>query len=194
MGFSASWIAVRGLAAEAAAEALGLEVAGGSGHRDPEGKTSLASLSNGWTVVWFDRDIGAAFKAPVLALARHGPAVACAIEDHVMFSEARGYADGAEIWRVTWDCEKQDDEPTAVGDLPAAYAGILAKAIEEQAAPDNQDVDILWDVPADLAKSICGFRHDESIAEGETFLELRRPGGRGGAEGGGFWRRLFGAR
>lgn len=203
MGFSASWIAVKGLAAETAIEALGLEVVS-EGNPYPEGDVSIAALANGWTVVWFEQDVEAAFGAPARVLLPHGPAVACAVEEHVMFSEARGYADGAETWRVTWDCEKQDDEPTAAGDLPAAYAGVLAKAIEEQAAPDNQGVDMLWDVPPDLAKSICGFRHDESLPDGSTFIQLRRTSHHGASHqpagearnqaGGGFWRRLFGGR
>lgn len=178
---------------------MGLEIVS-EGHAEPEGEVSLASLANGWTVIWFERDLEAAFKAPAAELARHGPAVACAVEEHVMFSEARGYADGEESWRVTWDCEAEGDEPETSGEVPAAYAAILATAIDERAKPGNEDVDFLWDVPPDLAKSICGFRHDEPLADGATFVELRRARLVRKAQeapreaGGGFWRRLFGGR
>lgn len=203
MGFSASWIAVQGLAPEVAIEALGLEVVS-EGNPYPEGEISLAALANGWTVVWFERDLEAVFTAPGHALAQHGPTVACAVEEHVMFSEARGYADGAETWRVAWDCEEDRNEPATSGDVPAAYAAILAQAVAEQAKPGNEIVDFLWDVPPELAESICGFRHDKTVGDGSTFIELRRARGHSsrrqmtgevrGQASGGFWRRLFGRR
>ena len=195
MGFSASWIAVRGLKPDAALEALGLEIVS-QGHAHPEGRYSLVELASGWTVVWFE-DVDAAFKADGRILAQLGEAVACSVEEHVMVSEARGYVDGKEAWRVRRDAD--DDDLETSGDVPARYAAIRDAALAEQAKDDNDDVDLLWEVPPDLAKAICGFRHDEMVGPGETFLELRRAkrGHRGGgapASSGGFWRRLFGGR
>jgi len=201
LGFSNSWIAVQGLTPEAVLEELRLEVVS-EGNTYPEGEVNLAKLANGWMVVWFERDCEAAFKPPAVNLARHGPAVACAVEDHVMFSEARGYAAGVEAWRVTHDCEEEDRHLATSGDVPAAYATIRASALKEQDKDENEDVDLIWDVPPNLAKSICGFRHDEHLPDGATFVELRRVKGSGGGQrgggeaptGGGFWKRLFGGR
>jgi hypothetical protein len=196
LGFAASWFAVQGLAPQTALEVLDLEVIS-EGNEYPEGQFSLVELANGWTVVWFERDCEAAFRAPVIMLAQQGPAVACGVEEHVMFSEARGYVDGKEIWRVTRNSEEADDLE-ASGDLPPAYAAIRDAAVASQHEDGNDDVDLIWDVPPDLAKSICGFRHDEQPDGGATFLELRRakgaPGAAAPATSGGFWRRLFGGR
>lgn len=202
MGFSNSWIAVQGLTLETVLDELNLEMVS-EGNKHPEGQVSLAKLANGWTVVWFD-SFEAAFRAPAVNLARQGAAIACAIEDHVMFSEARGYAAGVEVWRVTHDCEEEDRHLATSGDVPAAYAAIRASALKEQAKDENEDIDLIWDVPPDLAKSICGFRHDGDVLDGVTFMELRRTKGSGGdgggsrggvaPAGGGFWKRLFGGR
>lgn len=199
MGFSDSWIAVKGLAPETIIEELALEsVDERDAHRGIE--IVVLCLANGWTVSWFTRDFEAAFKAPAVTLAQHGPAVACAVEEHVMFSEARGYVDGAETWRVTWDCEARAEAPAVSGDVPAAYVAISSAAIAEQAKDENQGVDMIWDVPADLAKSVCGFKHDEPFGSDTTVLRLRRTkrgrpaGERGASTGGGFLRRLFGGR
>jgi len=187
LGFSNSWIAVKGLAPDVAIEELGLEVVS-EGHEHPEGNFSLLRLANDWTVVWFESGCEAAFKGPVVKLARHGPAVACGVEDHVMFSEARGYIDGKEAWRVTRDAEASDEIEIS-GDVPPTYGGLLAAAIAGRDEDENEGVDLLWEVPPDLAQSICGFRHDVIQTDGSTFVELRRARR---AAGGGFWRRLFG--
>jgi len=194
VGFSCSWIAIRGLPPETAIAELGLEIVS-KDNEYPEGDFSLLSLASGWTVVWFEDGHDAVFKAPAVALARHGPAVACGVDEHVMISEARGYVEGRETWRVTRDGEVNDGLETS-GDLPAAYAAIRDRAIAEQDDDENQDVDMLWEVPPELAKSICGFRHDELREDGETFIELRRARAQDGRASGkpGFFARLFGGR
>jgi len=73
--------------------------------------------------------------------------------------------------------------------VPPTYGGLLAAAIAGRDEDENEGVDLLWEVPPDLAQSICGFRHDVIQTDGSTFVELRRARR---AAGGGFWRRLFG--
>jgi hypothetical protein len=94
VGFSAGWFAVQGAPRDEVLAAVGLEPAGERAD-GPDFRFGLAELPRGWTLVWFHEDLETAFKHAV-ALSRHGPAVACAIEEHVMFSEARGFAEGAE--------------------------------------------------------------------------------------------------
>lgn len=55
-------------------------------------------------------------------------------------------------------------------------------------------VDVIFDVPVELAKSICGFRHDEEPPGAVLFQELRRARGPAGPRKPGLLARLFGAR
>ena len=90
MGFSHSWIAVRGLTPAQATEALGMEV---EEVRAPEEMTAdglyVGLMPNGWLIALTDRRANA-FEGPLVDLAKFGPAVACQVNERVMYSEARG--------------------------------------------------------------------------------------------------------
>lgn len=196
MGFSASWCAVQGAQREDVLATLGLEP---TGKRDdfPDFRISLAELPGNWLLVWYERDLKTAFRNAA-DLSRHGTAVACAIEEHVMFQEARGYADGAEVWRVTHDPNEGESiyHLETTGAPPAQLAKIHADLKAEQDAEGGEDagVDLICDVPLTLAKSICGFKHDDDPPDGVAFEELRRAKGSAGSAKPGFLARLFGAR
>lgn len=186
MGLSHSWIAVRGLAP---ADALGALKAEAGAEVEPEDFSmsfGLGVLPGGWLLVVSD-NFDAAFKGRLAPLAQMGPAVACAVEEHVMVSEARGYEGGAEIWRVVRDPEEDEEGLSVVGD-PPGFEAIRRAAQQEQEA--EGDADFLFDVPADIAASICGFKLGESEPEGFRYTELRPV--RTAVTG--FFARLFGRR
>jgi hypothetical protein len=176
MGFSHSWVAVRGCSPAAVIEALGFEE---TGDTDPvlPGRLGVAELPGGWTIL-VSADFDGAFKkwAPALvALGRE--AVACAEEEHVMYAEARGYDAGAESWRVVRDCTKEPFSYVEVtGAPPPQFEGIRTKAFAQQAAEGGDDagVDMIFEIPPQLAHSVCGFRLGEDPPEGVVFAELRR--------------------
>lgn len=194
MGFSSSWFAVRGVSREDLLTALSC---GPSGRRadHPDFRLCIAALPQDWQLVWLDRDLEQAFR-DITALSAATAGVACAIEEHVMVSEARGYANGAEVWRVIHDPEAGESiyHFEAKGTPPPQLVGILATAKAEQAAEggEDADIDLIFDVPTNLAKSLCGFKHDEEPADGVVFEELRRVKGKGGGGKPGFFARLFG--
>ena len=193
MGFSHSWIAVQGLAPEPALETLGMEV---EEARAPEDMTAdglyLGIAPNGWLIALTDRRANA-FEGQLAELAKFGPAVACEVNESVMYSEARGYDDGSESWRVVYDCEEGPDALRVTGNPPAQFHEIRRKAEAEQEAEggEDADVDVLFEIPALLAQSICGFMLGESEPEGFRYLKLRRIGGEPERRPG-FFARLFG--
>ena len=199
MGFAMSWIAVRGRDRDDALRELGLE-------REtevtdfPPRAMSVSPLAGGWLLFVADRDLEAAFEPRFTDLSRVGSAVACAVEEHVMFQEARGYRDGIEVWRVTHDCNKEGRlyHLEVTGDPPSELEAIRRTAIANQDAEGGQQagVDFLSDVPLDLAKAICGFKHDDDWPEGMGFSQLFRPRAAAApkADGPGFLQRLFGRR
>lgn len=190
MGLSHSWIAVKGASREAALQSLGMEADREIGDGFPR-KVGIAELPGAWLLV-VTTDSERAFKPPFVELARLGPAVACGEDEHVMFSEARGYDDGREAWRVVRDSSEEPYCHVAVsGNPPAELERIRKEHFAKQDAEGGEDagVDCIFEIPPRLAQSICGFRIAEEL-EGVSFTELRRAG----AKNGGFLQRLFGRR
>lgn len=193
MGFSHSWIAIQGLASERAIEALVMEVEEECAPEDVTGDGLYLGIApNGWLIALTDRRANA-FEGGLADLAKFGPAVACEINEHVMYSEARGYDGGSESWRVVYDCEEGPDALRVTGNPPAQFSEIRHKAEAEQEAEggEDADVDVLFDIPALLARSICGFMLGECEPEGFRYLKLRRIGGEPERRPG-FFARLFG--
>jgi len=196
MGFAISWMAVQGCDPVQAAEALGLALDDGDPWDFPDGDC-IGELPGGWVIVWIE-DFDALRKGRYAPLLQFGPAVACAVEEHVMVQEARGYRDGAEVWRVTHDPNEGESlyHLDVAGEPPTNLEAIRSAAFKEQEAEGGEDagVDLISDVPLDLAKSICGFKHDFDPPEGATFRGLRKARRRPvpGAAKPGFFARLLG--
>jgi hypothetical protein len=199
MGLAMSWIAVRGRDRDDVLRELGLE-------SEPEvtdfppGGLSVSPLAGGWLLFVADRDLDAAFEPRFTDLSRGGSAVACVVEEHVMFQESRGYRDGVEAWRVTHDCNMEGGlyHLEVTGDPPSELEAIRRTEVANQDAEGGQQagVDFLADAPLDLAKAICGFKHDDEWPEGMGFSRLFRPRAAAAPKAGGpsFLQRLFGAR
>jgi hypothetical protein len=162
MGYSLSWAAIKNGKPEAIHSLLGLrptEV----WVRIHESKTVGASLPTGWYLVSFRRkELGADILTKLSSMAE---VVYCFVEDHVMFSRASGWKDGKFLWSVTHDCEKGNYHLEIKGDAPLSLKGIRAKLVSEQdeAGGEKADVDYVYDAPAELAKDLTGFRHDQGM-------------------------------
>jgi hypothetical protein len=198
MGISNSWFAVRGCARDEALGQLGFETGPEiGGDWPPRGRFAVGELPGGWLLL-ISPDLKDAFSDRFVALSAGRDAVACAVEEHVMYQEARGYRDGAEVWRVVHDCNKGESvfHLEVAGAPPGPFEDIRTKAVAEQEAEggEDADVDLICDVPLDLAKSICGFKHDDEWPKTLSFTVLTRAGApRAASEGKpGLFARLFG--
>ena len=197
MGFSCSFLAAKGRSKAEILESLGWSDSGVAVEW-PEGRdTFCADLPGGWIVVW-SNDYDYVTKALLAAASNGGEAVGWRVEEHVMVSDAWGFRDGTEIWSIFYDCEKhQSGGLAASGELPAEFAGILEVARAEQAEKD--DADYVYDVPADVAAALCGFRYDQLEFDwgAPAFTALRRlpsGGGRDTSKKESFFGKLFGGR
>ena len=199
MGVSNSWFALRGCTRDDALGRLGFETGSEIGDDwPPGGRFVVGELPDGW-VLFIAPGLDDAFEARFAELSAGGEAVACAIEEHVMYQEARGYRDGAEVWRVVHDPDKGESlfHLEVTGAPPAPFEDLRKTAVAKQQAEGGEDagVDLISDVPLDLAKSICGFKHDDEWPKGLSFslLERARPERRPADAGKpGFFARLFG--
>lgn len=186
MGFSLAWAAVHGRTPEALMEALGLQPGAGSG-RD---RAYVGELPEGWALYVdkdFERGFGQALDRLVALGAR---TIACRQEDRVMYAEARAYEGAQEIWRIVRDSERDPWlHVEASGTPPAQYEAIRARYFADQEAEggEDADVDLLYEIPLELARSICGFRPGETEEPELTAVAAPKA-----AAGGGFFARLFG--
>ena len=105
MGIKHSWIAIQGLKPEQALAALEMEVAEVIPPNYLPDGIGMAELPDDWLLFVADRKFSA-LEGKLVALASFGPAVACDISEVVMCSEAHGFENGKEVWRVAYDCEK----------------------------------------------------------------------------------------
>jgi len=175
MGFSVSWIGVQGASKEDVLTRLNLI---DTGRPDPESRARLAcaTLPSGWTVIYSNR-FDYASPQRIAAASAGAFALGCAVEEHVMFSEAWAYRDGEAVWRVSHDCEKGLYDLTVVGELSAQAEAVRARLIGEQdeAGGEKADVDHVFEIPIEIAATVCGFRHDALPVDGEpVFTELEQ--------------------
>ncbi len=162
MGYSLSWAALKNGSLETICSACNLR-ATGQLEEIPESNIVAAETSTGWHLVLYNRsDIDDRILAK---LSSEGEVVSCFVEDRVMFSSASGWNRGKQIWRVLHDCEKGRYHLEITGTAPAALADIRKRLTEAQNADGGEkaDVDHIYDIPAELARTLTDFRHDQDI-------------------------------
>jgi hypothetical protein len=162
MGFSISWLAVRGK--DRAAILSTLRLAGTGEYEEiPESLFQAAELANGWYLVVADGCAYAEGEAPLDDLSKGGEIVTCSVEEHVMWSSATGWKNGKQIWSIVHDAQKNSDHLHAKGELPPVFAGVRDNLIRAQR--NDSDVDYIFDIPVQVAEAITGFKYDQSVAE-----------------------------
>src|SRR5690242_11866617 len=106
MGFSLSWLAVRGREAASVRRVLG--VCGTGRHEQiPESPLLGADLPTGWYLVLANR-CNLEETQPLSELSSGGEVVTCFVEEHVMYSRASGWKDGRRVWSITHDLQRGD--------------------------------------------------------------------------------------
>lgn len=171
MGYAISWLAVNGKAPEALLHELGLAP---TGEIEEYGKSRFTgrTLSTGWFLLVMNR-CDSKFITPesLRSISSACEAIACSIEEHVMFCSSELWRDGVQIWRIEHDAQQSIDHISASGLLPDDYAAIEREAAEQQkqAGGKKADTDYFFEIPLQTAKRFVGFKHDEVCLEDESF-------------------------
>lgn len=174
MGYSLTWLAARGRTPEEVRTALGLRL---TDQREEIAESPLSAITmpGGWYVVVANEFDGSFADEPVLARLSDGSSevVTCFVEEHVMASEACEWKAGKKLWRVSHQSYQGIFHLDADGQLPATFEKLLGEARSQQEnVGQTANVDHMFDVPVEIAKSRTGFRHDEGDqghAEKEPF-------------------------
>lgn len=170
MGYSVSWLAVRGKDANLVRQQLGLQQ---TGQREeiPESPVLGSDLPTGWYLVFANR-CDYAENAGLDRLSVDCEVVACSVEEHVMVSAASGWKDGRNTWAITHDSQRGPEDLEVEGEPPSVFSAIRERLNAQQA--ERGDADYIFDIPVEVAESLTGFRHDEDIehAAAEPFEVL----------------------
>src|SRR4030095_10096554 len=165
MGYSQSWLAVKGKPPAAVLETLGLR---DTGTREAIAESPIvgAELPSGWYLVVADRSGHQLMRDSILqGLSAGCEVVTGDVEEHVMVSVATGWGDGRKVWTVTHNAQRDMKHLQAESELPAAFTSIRDRLRSEQQAAGGRkaDVDYIFDVPVELAQTLTGYRADANI-------------------------------
>ncbi len=171
MGLMNSWIAVQGVAKADLFAEMGWEETG----QEVDPFSGIAAFSylekpGGWLVIFSD-DFDWASQEEILAFSQFGLTLGCQFEDKVeMTSIVTAARDGVELWQVSHIADPIFRLDVR-GEPPVELAAIHEQALRDQHAAGGRDagVDLIFEVPLDLAKAICGYRADE---EESMFMAL----------------------
>ncbi|MDJ0939637.1 MAG: hypothetical protein QNJ00_07720 [Woeseiaceae bacterium] len=163
MGFSVSWIAVRTDRLDELFAQLGAEA---TSETDECFESDLAGvqLPDGWYLLQGRGcDHPMISEASLSRTSTLGETVACSIEEHVMFSSAEYWQNGTRSWSITHAAENGMFDLATTGFPPNVYDTIKVDLVAAQHAKggEDADVDMIFDIPLQVARSLCGYRHDE---------------------------------
>ena len=215
MGYSLSWLAVRGKPEQTVHEELGFRPTGEQ-EEIPESDFTGVEMPNGWCLIVSNRSEQVASDAAMRRLSSSGgELVTCFVEEHVMFSRATGWKDGCQSWSITHDAQRGAEHLETEGELPACFTSIrerwFAKQKEENIrkpgirrswfprktfAIEEFGCDYIFEIPVEVARVLAGYQHDRNIPEltGKPFQVLVNTTQTDSTPSKpSFWNRLFGA-
>ena len=195
MGFSLTWVAVRGGTPQAILEHFGLR---GTGQREesPEAEITGTELPDGWYLIVDQHDRLRLTDDRVLReLAQSRDVVMCFVEEHVMCSAAAGWRDGERLWSLHHEAGESAAALQIQGRPPAGFDGIRDRLSAQRTASAGEEpkVDYIWDIPVEVAAALTGYRHDQDLPGEpkdafEILVQVDKPSGNRA-----WWRRLLGA-
>lgn len=175
MGLSISWIAARGVPRPALLDSLGLKDSG-SRHRSspvPVPARLVAFEWDGWIFVAAPH-ASLASRGRVRSASRGGTAVGAYLDEHAMFSGVFAAEEGELKWSAQHDPNTHPSHLDIWGRPPVALEEIRAKLTAE--GLNQPDVDVIFDVPTELAASLCNFDPNRFDAELDlTNVAFTRP-------------------
>ncbi len=173
MGLNLSWMGVQQGQQAPLLDQLGFEAIGETG--DEIGVDyACAVLPSGWWVFVttnrsFDID-GALTTASSESLA-----LGCELSETVMVSRARAFQGGTLLWSVLHDPEQDSEGVLVQGAPPPQFGEIRLRLQAEQDRAAAETVDVMFDLPMELAASLCGYRAGLTCGIEWTVLRKKPP-------------------
>ena len=184
MGYSLSWLAVRGKSPQAIRDELGFRPTG-EREETAEADLTAAEMPNGWYLIVSNRSTQVASDAALQRLSSSGcELVTCFVEEHVMFSSATSWKDGRKSWSVTHDAQHGIEHLETEGELPTLCSSIRDRLFTKQKEENIRKAgvrrtlfprrvvsigemrcDYIFEIPVEIARELTGYQHDRDIPE-----------------------------
>lgn len=158
MGFKVSWIGFDGKGKTSALEAVGLQDTG-EPDRANEAPFSGAEIPGGWFIL-FSNNFQFVSRERLAKLSVDCSIVACQVHEGTMVSGAYGYEHGSHVWELVHNSQQSINDLSVSGSPPPSFQSIRQRLMQEQQATAG-GVDYIFDIPVEVAASVCKYRHDQ---------------------------------
>ena len=171
MGWSCSWIAVRGKEPEILLTELGMHR---SSEREefPESRWTAANLPGSWFLVFrSDHCEPPTFNGSALkGLSKDCELIHSSVEEHVMFCSTAYWKHGQKVFEIVHDAQKSIYDLQASGETPTTLVNIRTKFFSDQEAEGGEkaNVDLIFEIPLQIGVEFTGFRHDHDYPRDEA--------------------------
>jgi len=161
MGFKITWLAFHGKDKANVLDSMHLR---DTGIVDEAMEVPIcgASFPNDWTIIWlnqFAHPFGE--DASLMLLSRACSVIACHIHEGTMFVAVQVYKDSKQQWAVIHDAQAGEFHLEVDGRPPGSLLEIAERRTKQQREDgEASGIDYMFEIPLDVAESLCGFRHD----------------------------------
>ena len=161
MGFKITWLAFHDKSKADVLDSMHLRDTGIVDEAN-ESPISGASFPKDWTIIWLNQFAHPFAEDASLMLFSQGcTVIACHVHDGTMFSAAQLYADGRQQWAVIRDFQAGEYHLEVDGHPPDNLLEIAERQTKHQREDSEASgIDYMFEIPLELAESLCGFRHD----------------------------------
>jgi hypothetical protein len=171
MGFRCTWIASRGTSGDHALSQLRL--ARESQSNEPVYDPGLYGLAlpTGWYLAIGDGwdYMEQLNEEQAAALSRDRETLFFYTDDTPMATRLASYRNGSLVWAITYDGSNGVGEPEMEGELPPIASDVLSRVRHEQEEEGGRSagVDCIYELTAEVARMLVGFRHDQTLGDGK---------------------------
>ncbi len=179
MGLNLCWIGVQGGRKATVLKQLGFEEVGETG--DPLNVDyACAETPSGW-LIFVAADRFFQIDEPMSEVSSSALTLGCEMYETASVSKVRAVQAGRQLWAVVHDPAETPDDVSVEGDPPPQFEEMRRRLQASQMEPGGESCDYLFDLPLELAASLCGYRPDQSSALtwsvlGKKAATRRRPG------------------
>jgi hypothetical protein len=174
MGYSVCWIGFHGISKPDACAVAGYRDTG-EPDEERESAVSAARISDRWSVVNFNNNMfpEIAETDSLALLSKNRAILLCQVSERMMASGVALWRDGEQVWEITHELDKSADNCEVTGLPPEVFHGIFeaAEAKKHRISGTQDDFDVFFDVPNDVAQAIVGYKYNQDDDPGFTELE-----------------------
>ena len=174
MSFDVSWAAFSKVRKQEVLAAANLQDTGEHDEAN-EAPFSCAELPNGWTVLYANSSTYT--YENIKRISANHAVLSVIIQEYVPTSLAAFHVRGEEIWSVYHEGNAGVLDLTLTGAVPPQTTAIRDRlSVMQQSEGKASRVDHMFDVPVELAESICGYRHDRwRFSWGQPVFTVAKP-------------------